>query len=452
MIWINVIFIMGTSSFLMLIIFSSWNEKEFRALGIAILGFCINGTVWTVFLLFNRLSWLGTINIGLAGILFLMILLSGVKFFPDRQAGRENSIGQYDERNHMFSRNNLRFHPVLHKKYYSRYPDRRVIDEKIHQQPELGDPEQQFFDDIHSPIFGAAFSFLDKIRPVSSGSVKETKGVIEPEKISRVLKELARFYGAVDVGIAALNSHHLYSHAGRHSDNWGRVIKNSHRFAVVTVVAMDTGMMKQAPALPAILESSRQYVEAAKIANILAEYLRFLGKDARAHTDGNYQTLCVPLAIESGLGELGRMGILIHRIYGPCVRLSVVTTDMELISTHNKRLYVEEFCRICKKCARNCPSRSISFGDEQCSRGAVHWSIEQEKCFSYWKRTGTDCGFCIRVCPYTKPNTLFHRLVHFYISRNSINQRIALFFDDMLYGESIPVPRANPEKLFSTHN
>jgi epoxyqueuosine reductase QueG len=154
--------------------------------------------------------------------------------------------------------------------------------------------------------------------------------------------------------------------------------------------------------------------------------------------------------VDSGLGELGRMGILIHRIYGPCVRLSVVTTDLDLIPTGKTRLYIEEFCRFCKKCARNCPSKAISSGEEPNSRGAIHWSIEQEKCFSYWKRIGTDCGFCIRVCPYTKPNTFFHRLVRFYISRNSLNQRIALLLDDLLYGRQVPVPRDNPAQLVST--
>ncbi|MCK4835592.1 MAG: hypothetical protein KAT17_03105, partial [Candidatus Aminicenantes bacterium] len=59
-----------------------------------------------------------------------------------------------------------------------------------------------------------------------------------------------------------------------------------------------------------------------------------------------------------------------------------------------------------------------------------------------------DCGFCIRVCPYTKPNTLFHRLIRFYISKNPVNQRIALFFDDLLYGKKIPIPNTNENTFF----
>ena len=67
--------------------------------------------------------------------------------------------------------------------------------------------------------------------------------------------------------------------------------------------------------------------------------------------------------------------------------------------------------------------------------------INQEKCFSFWKTIGADCGICIRVCPYTKPDTLIHRTVRFYISRNPINQRIALFLDDLFYGRKIKITK-----------
>jgi reductive dehalogenase len=263
-----------------------------------------------------------------------------------------------------------------------------------------------------------------------------------------VIKNIARYYGAVDVGITRVEPYHVYSFAGRREENWGTQIDLEHKSAIVVVVAMDFKMMKQAPSLPAILESSRRYVEVAKIANIIAEYLRQIGYKARAHTDGNYETLCVPLAVDSGLGELGRMGILVHPQFGPCVRLSVVTTELELIPSEIKKFHIKEFCRICKKCAENCPTNSIVMEEEPETRGFVHWTIEQEKCFGFWKNAGTDCGFCIRVCPYTKPDTLLHKLVRFYISRNTLNQRIALFLDDLLYGRKSIIPDKNPVKLF----
>ena len=246
-----------------------------------------------------------------------------------------------------------------------------------------------------------------------------------------------------------MTTHHYYSHKGRHAEGWGETPDQSYPTAIVIVVPMRTEMIKQGPSSCVIQESSQKYVEAAKISNIIAGYIRQFGYRARAHNDANYETLCVPLAVESGLGELGRMGIFMHKTHGPCVRLAVVTTDMLLPETlSNHDLHMETFCKICKKCADNCPSGSITHDQEQNSRGFRHWSIDQAQCFSYWKTIGSDCGMCISVCPYTKPDTFIHKLVRFYIARNVLNQHIALLMDDVLYGRKKTLPKTNPDTIF----
>ncbi len=206
---------------------------------------------------------------------------------------------------------------------------------------------------------------------------------------------------------------------------------------------MNIDMINKAPTVYTTIESSKAYVEAAKIAYIIETYIKKFGYDAKSHTDGNYETLCVPIAIDAGIGELSRMGIMIHKEFGPCIRISIITTDMNLIPTKGKTQHIDSFCNLCKKCADNCPSDAISKKNEPKSRGFTHWSINQEKCFSFWKSIGTDCGFCLKVCPYTKPNTLFHKIIRFYISRNQINQHIALFFDDILFGRKFKIPASN---------
>jgi reductive dehalogenase len=437
-----------SSLFLLVLMYSSFRENEVRAALIILLGFNGNLMIWMTFILFGHLIWVSHLNFAIIGFIFFFVLISWLRFFPDNPIQSEERIIQFDERDHMFSRNNLKFHQHLFKKYYELHPDKKDDDQKLQRKPELGDTSQMFYDPLNSPIFNAVFTFLNKIKPYSRGKTASEKKVVRPEDITRIINNIAIQYGAIDVGIIGLKSHHLYSHAGRHADIWGKAINNHHQFAIVIVVAMDEKMIRRAPALPVILESAHQYMEAAKIACIIAEYLRLLGYASTAHTDGNYETLCVPLAVDSGLGELGRLGILIHHRHGPCVRLSVVTTDVELVPTKKKRFQIHSFCRICKKCARNCPSKAITDGEEQSSRGIFHWSIKQEKCFAFWKKAGTDCGICIRVCPYTKPNTFFHRLVRLYVSRNPINQRIALFFDDLLYGKQISIPKKNPKNLY----
>ena len=103
----------------------------------------------------------------------------------------------------------------------------------------------------------------------------------------------------------------------------------------------------------------------------------------------------------------------------------------------------EAFCEICRKCAESCPSRSIPTGGRPTSRGFSHWSIDQESCYTFWRRIGTDCAVCIRSCPFTKPDTVLHRVVRWFIRRNPMNRRLALLADDLFYGRR---PRIDPQK------
>ena len=128
------------------------------------------------------------------------------------------------------------------------------------------------------------------------------------------------------------------------------------------------------------------------------------------------------------------MGLLITPQLGPRVRLGVVTTNLPLIV--DKRLQdtsVIDFCRICKKCAENCPSKAISFDDRQDVDGALRWQIDHLRCFSYWNMIGTDCGRCIAVCPYSHPDSFSHSLVRWAIRQSGFARRAALWMDDVFY-------------------
>ena len=444
-----------SSAAAMLFLVSSLLEKERRAAALSLAGLAINAGIWLFFICSLHLLRVGPLNLAVLILMVIFVIVSLIRDFPGKPERDLAEIQQFDERDHMFARNGLQFQPHLAEKYYAAHPEKKDIDEKIHNKPELGEPGSTYYRKEWAHVFEAAFHYLGRMRPVTRGEVSPLKQDIEKENIAELLKALGLFYGAVDVGITQLKPYHIYSHAGRHAENWGEKITNTHRTAIVIIVAMEVGMIKQAPGLPVILESSRRYVEAAKIASIIAQYIRDLGYEARAHTDGNYEVLCVPAAVDAGLGVLGRIGLFIHPVYGPCVRISVVTTELELpashpVSSREKELMaasIAHFCDICKKCADNCPTQSISLEEEPISRGFRHWAIKQEPCYSYWKSIGTDCGFCIRVCPYTKPDTLMHKLVRFYISRNGLNQRIALFMDDLFYGR-----KQKPEGKTSIHH
>jgi epoxyqueuosine reductase QueG len=118
------------------------------------------------------------------------------------------------------------------------------------------------------------------------------------------------------------------------------------------------------------------------------------------------------------------------------VRLGVVTTDADLVADERQPdPTVIDFCNICTKCADNCPSRSIPFGDRQEVGSALRWKIDAETCFHYWNVIGTDCGRCMAVCPYSHPATTSHNLVRWGNSRSGAFRRAAKWLDDLFYGK-----------------
>jgi len=441
-----IVFLITCLSFILFII-SSLKEKEFRAVLLATAFLIINSIFWGIFLLMGNVR---TINILSVSGFLVFIILSVIKCFPRSEKEDLNTIQQYDERDHMFSRNMLKFYPEIAQKYYTENPEKKEVDRQIHQKPELGDKGGKYYDYYYSTISQTAFTYLEKTRNASFGNKSENTVIPDKEYITSIIKKIAFYYGAADIGITRIKNYYYYSHTGRRPETWGEKIEPDHTYAIVVLVAMNPMIFKESPALPVLLESTKYYVEVAKISHLIAEFIRSIGYDARSHTDANYEVFCVPAARDAGLGEVGRLGILIHPVYGPCVRLCVVTTDLELQETKRKEYHIENFCRICRKCAENCPTASINKGEKESSRGFKHWFINQEACFSFWKTIGTDCGFCIRVCPYTKPDTFIHKLVRWYVSRNPVNQRIALFFDDFFYGRKMKLKYENPDldKIF----
>lgn len=69
----------------------------------------------------------------------------------------------------------------------------------------------------------------------------------------------------------------------------------------------------------------------------LAEFMRSIGYPARAHIDGSYRVVCPLVARDAGLGEIGRMGLLMTPELGPRVRIAVVTTDLPLVPDGTRR-------------------------------------------------------------------------------------------------------------------
>jgi len=199
-------------------------------------------------------------------------------------------------------------------------------------------------------------------------------------------------------------------------------------------------MLRTGPVLSEVVEIMRVYVKTATIALTVAGYIRELGYPARAHVMSNYQVLCIPIAIEAGMGGLGRHGLMITKELGSALKLATVTTDLPLVHDAPRDVGVKEFCEDCSLCAETCPAGAISRGGRRMVRGVERWVINPEACFSVWNETGTDCGACVASCPWTKPRTRFHRLMAEVASRRRKAGWWMSRADKLFYGRFKPGP------------
>lgn len=122
------------------------------------------------------------------------------------------------------------------------------------------------------------------------------------------------------------------------------------------------------------------------MATLMAKWFSFMGYKGVAEHSRNYDLPLVPLAVDAGLGEVGRNGYLVSPKFGARSRIFAVMTDMPLDVDKPVALGVEEFCQACKKCADACPSKSIPQGKKVIFNGFSKWKLDDESCFDYGAR------------------------------------------------------------------
>lgn len=369
-------------------------------------------------------------------VLFIFALL----FFGPWDRGRPLKVDeiteQVDERDVVFAREEYEPGTQNYYTYYELRPENKDADDKLRALPELLAPGGRYYEPARARHVGHLFRIIEDLTRRVDGEVAGHRKEADPVRITSNLKEAARRLGADDVGVTRLNRMYVYSHVGRGPEAWGAPIENRHAFALVFSLEMDYASVQAAPRLLITEETAVRYLQGALISISLAGYIRSLGWPARAHIAGsNYQVMLPPVAHDAGLGELGRMGYLISPHLGARVRLGCVTTDLPLIPDKPVSFGVQDFCEKCRKCAINCPSGAIPKGGKVRVRGVEKWPLQIEKCLHYWRTAGSDCGLCMKVCPYSHPPTLVHNVVRAGIRRSPLARTLSVWGDDLFYGK-----------------
>lgn len=271
-----------------------------------------------------------------------------------------------------------------------------------------------------------------------------------PEEASQILKIAAKHFGASLVGTTKLNpswryTHRYYSEATKRLralplvaralaldpakladqvDDWAAFqcppvdeeLPPEMNNVIVCGVEQDYDMYRTSPSNITAAAATHAYAKMKYIVMNLAQFINNLGYRAWPWGSGG-PVLGIPVAVDAGLGELGRNGLLITPEFGPRVRITGVITDMPLAQDQPIDMGVWQFCQVCKKCAEKCPSGALQTGEPTSHKvynttaaGVLKWPVDGVKCLQYWNSVGTICGDCIRNCPFNKPATGIHRL------------------------------------------
>ena len=255
-----------------------------------------------------------------------------------------------------------------------------------------------------------------------------------PEENARMIRAVARNFGASQVGFVELDEHNrkfLYSIDPdgaklefedvdqAYETDKKRVIPNKAGWVIVFTVQMSEELYKRTVGrAPTPLSSSTTglaYSRGINIIDRLQTFLHVLGYQGLMGPWYNGLGIAPALGVMAGLGEQSRLNRLISPEYGPMLRVFKIVTDLPLAPDKPIDAGIMRFCRTCKKCAEACPSGTLSMETEPSWEVVGPWSNpghrayfeDAPKCLAYWKRASSSCSTCFAICPFSKKHRYF---------------------------------------------
>jgi Pyruvate/2-oxoacid:ferredoxin oxidoreductase delta subunit len=228
-----------------------------------------------------------------------------------------------------------------------------------------------------------------ELRKADGPLARKRTPVPDSAEMSKQIKSIAKQAGAGAVGITPMTEDALFE--GQTAD---------YQTAIVIALPQDYETMKAVTTVKAAAETVDTYRDVSRIVMALAAHIRSLGWRARAYGE-SADLLHIPLAINAGIGQLGKHGSVIGTEFGSNFRLASVLTDIPLAIDSAVDIGVDDLCLGCQRCTIDCPADAIS-DQRQWVRGKKKWYVDFDRCVMYFVKT-LGCGICIEVCPWSRP-------------------------------------------------
>lgn len=329
----------------------------------------------------------------------------------------DNSYQRFDQKNDVFCRSE--WDPEVRSK-------RAVAFYQSHYMPNAKPRKADGFSQLDYALRNAAWHVTNVVRDIRRESDDRKEGFLDsftafedgwPEpyafaskaEATANIKKAARFIGAGLFGVCENDSRWLYASRYSEKTQQSKPIDIPEDIPNVIVIGepMDKDLIMTVPSALSGAATGKGYTHDTVVLLSLTQYIRNLGYEA--HATMNDSSLAIPLAVQAGLGEVGRHSLLITPEYGPRLRLGKIYTNMPLEISDPIKFGVKEFCDICQRCSTACPPKAITPDPPSRDapsisnlRGIKKWTTVAEKCFAFWAGQNSDCSICVRICPYNR--------------------------------------------------
>lgn len=268
----------------------------------------------------------------------------------------------------------------------------------------------------------------DMLLPEVAKQLGYEKARYTPEENALMIKGIGKWLGSMDVAIAEVDPRWFYSHdfITKGTPLPLEEVKEL-KYAIQLFVDQDWTRVHNDPGNSwwSVAKSGQAYSTSAWQAVRLAAMLRDMGYVARVGFGGiNYDSAESPISVYSGKGEYGRLSdAVVPSAGGLRFKSASVLTNFPLKAGDPDQGYgITRMCSNCDRCARACPVSSIAMGEPTVENGVNMWQVDKDKCvrFRAGNLGGNCCNECLRVCPYNKPDTLFHKLGNYMIAHSPL--------------------------------
>lgn len=234
---------------------------------------------------------------------------------------------------------------------------------------------------------------------------KTSKRIIDNETLYEVEK-LANELGVTKIGYTKVNPDFIFNG-----------FKILYENAMILSMEMNREAIKSAPSKEATKEIWRSYKDLGIAVNKIAELLRERGFNCHPSPAIGGDINSVPVAENSGIGAIGKNGLLITPEFGPSHRLAAVFIDVDNLPLKtikdNEHLWIKDFCETCNHCVNSCPGKAILKETKILEDGYPQY-IEREKCALPFSE---NCCTCIKTCPIIHGN--YDKIKHTFLKKQN---------------------------------